>query len=263
MRAALCYPIAALAAFGIAFAVMLLMLFAPGWLRPRRGRFVRAWGRALLTIFGVCVEVHGAERRRAPGAALLLFNHGSLLDLMVLSSQWDDDATVVYKREFHRIPVIGFVMRRLDLIPIDRDDRERAIESLRAAAALVSERGAKVFMAPEGTRSRRGGLQDFKLGPFHLAAATGAPIVPVLLRGVDRVAPMGSVLIRSGGVRLDYLEPIPTVGWRGEEARERAAEVRAVFRRFLPAAPGSQDFQTADAAASPTMRSGTPSGTQR
>jgi 1-acyl-sn-glycerol-3-phosphate acyltransferase len=100
------------------------------------------------------------------------------------------------------------------------------------------------------------------LGPFHLAAETGAPIVPVLLRGVDRVAPMGSLLIRSGGVRLDYLAPIPTAGWRDDEARERAAEVRAVFRRHLPPAPGSQDFQTAAAAPSPTMRKGVPPGTQ-
>ncbi len=260
LRAALCYPLAALLAFLIAGAVMLMMIFAPAAFQPRRAAWVRAWGKALLWILGVRLEVGGAERRAAPGPAILLFNHASLLDLMVLATQWGEDATVVYKREFHRIPVIGFVMRRLGLIAIDRADRERAVASLQTAAALVQERGAKVFMAPEGTRSRRGGLQQFKLGPFHLAIETGAPLLPVLLRGVERLAPMRGWLIRSGTVRLDYLQPIDAVGWRAEDVRRHADEVRAVFLRYLPAA---QERQTEDAAASPTMRNGLPPGTQR
>jgi putative phosphoserine phosphatase/1-acylglycerol-3-phosphate O-acyltransferase len=223
-------------AFAIAGCLMLLFLVAPAYARKRQTAWVHAWGRTILAIFGVKVEVHGARQRTAPGAALIFFNHVSLLDLMVLSTEWADDATVVYKQEFHRVPVIGSVMKRLDLIPIDRTDREAAVASMRAAARQVQERGAKVFIAPEGTRSRRGGLQEFKLGPFHLAAETGAPIVPAVLRGIGALNPVGSWLIRAGTVRLDYLEPIPTSGWRAEDVRARAEEVREVFLRYLPAA---------------------------
>lgn len=239
LRAALAFPFALLAAFGIALGLLLFLLVAPAAGRRRHVAWVHAWGRVVMAIFGVRVELGGIEHLRNPGAALLMFNHVSLLDMMVLATFWDHGCTVIYKREFHRVPVIGAVMRRLGLIPIDRGDRERAVESLRAAAASVRERGVKVFLAPEGTRSRRGGLQEFKLGPFHLAAQTGAPIVPCVMRGIETLNPVGSLLIRSGTVRVDFLPPIPTAGWREDEARERADQVRAVFLRLLPPAPAS------------------------
>lgn len=235
-RAILVFPLALLLAFLIAGAVLLMLAVAPGFMRRRQTAWVHAWGRSLLWLFGVRVEVRGAGRRSAPGAALLLFNHAGLLDLMVLAMQWDENSTVIYKKEFHRVPIIGLVMRRLGMIAIDRENREQAVASLAAAAALVQKRQCKVFIAPEGTRSRRGGLQEFKLGAFHLAIATRAPILPVILGGIAPLNPGGSWLIRSGTVSVDYLEPVPTESWREESVREHAAAVRAIFLRHLPPA---------------------------
>lgn len=239
LRAALALPVAMLAAFGIAFGLLAFLLVAPAAARRRHVGWVHAWGRSILKIFGVRLVFHGLDRLREPGAKLVMFNHVSLLDLMVLATVWDRDCTVVYKREFHRVPIIGAVMRRLDLIPIDRGDRERAVESLREAAAMVRSRGARVFLAPEGTRSRRGGLQEFKLGPFHLAAQTGAPILPCVMRGIEPLNPVGSWLIRAGTVRVDFLPPIPTAAWTEDGAREHAEAVRAEFLRLLPPAPAA------------------------
>jgi 1-acyl-sn-glycerol-3-phosphate acyltransferase len=236
LRAALCLPAAVLCAFGLAGALMLMQLLAPRWIRPRQAAWVRAWGRSILAIFRVLVR--GGERRSAPGAALVFVHHVGLLDLMVLATQWGPDATVIYKKEFHRVPVIGFVMRRLGMIPINREDRESAVASIAAAAELVRARQCKLFLAPEGTRSRGARLQEFKLGGFHLAAATGAPIQPALMRGLEELNPRGSWLIRSGTVRLDYLEPIPTAGWTSEDAREHAERVRGVFLRHLEGSSG-------------------------
>jgi 1-acyl-sn-glycerol-3-phosphate acyltransferase len=232
-------PPALIVAFLIASGVMILFVVAPAFIHRHQTRWVHAWGRCILFLFGVKVEVHGVERRAAPGAALLLFNHVSLLDLMVLATQWDQDSTVIYKKEFHRIPVIGFVMKRLGMIAIDRSDHEQAVASLEAAAALVRARQCKVFLAPEGTRSRRGGLQEFKLGGFHLAVATRAPVLPTLMRGIEGLNPAGSWLIRSGTVRLDYLDPIATTDWTDDTVREHAASVRELFLRYLPAAPAA------------------------
>lgn len=236
VRALIAFPLAFLAAFLLAGALLIYFLLLPGRARRCNAAWVRAWGRVILAIFGVRLEVGGREHRFAPGAAIILFNHVSLLDLMVLATLWDEGCTVIYKREFHRIPVIGSVMKRLRMIPIDRSDRERAVASLHAAAEEVRARGVKVFMAPEGTRSRAGGLQEFKLGPFHLAADTGAPVVPCVMRGIERLNPVGSWLIRSGGVRVDFLPPIPTSGWSEDQVHARAQEVRALFLRYLPAA---------------------------
>lgn len=239
MRALLVLPLAFLAAFLIASGVMILFVVAPGFMQRHQTPWVHAWGKSILALFGVKVEVRGSERRTAPGAAILLFNHVSLLDLMVLATQWDQDSTVIYKKEFHRIPVIGFVMRRLGMIAIDRGDREQAVASMAAAAALVRARQCKVFVAPEGTRSRRGGLQEFKLGAFHLAVATRAPVLPVLLRGIEQLNAGRSWLIRSGTVRVDYLQPVPTDGWTEDAVREHAASLRDLFLRYLPPAPAA------------------------
>ncbi|MHC4838755.1 MAG: lysophospholipid acyltransferase family protein, partial [Planctomycetota bacterium] len=96
------------------------------------------------------------------------------------------------------------------------------------------------WIAPEGTRSRKGGLQRFKMGAFHLALQTGAPIVPSIMRGVAELNPMGSLIVRSGTVRIDFLEPIRPDGWTRQELHRHAEEVRAVFLRYLSAAPGAE-----------------------
>jgi len=237
LRAAIALPVALLAAFLVAGGLLIYLLLAPKRARRRSTAWVHAWGRSILAIFGVRVETHGIEYCRGPDAAIILFNHVSLLDLMVLATIWDDGCTVIYKKEFHHVPVIGAVLRRMGMISIDRSDHERAVESLRAAAEEVRARGVKVFMAPEGTRSRRGGLQEFKLGPFHLAADTGAPMVPCVMRGIDFLNPVGSWLIRSGTVRVDCLAPVPSAGWTEEQVHARAEEVRAMYLRYVPAAP--------------------------
>ncbi len=237
LRAAVALPFAFLTAFLVAGGLMIHFLLDPRIGGLRRAAGARTWGRSILAIFGVKIEIHGLQHHAGPGPAVVLFNHVSLLDLMVLACLWDEHSNVVHKQEFHRIPVIGFVMKRMRMIPIDRRDHERAVASLALAAAEVRERGTKVFMAPEGTRSRRGGLQEFKLGPFHLATATGAPIHPCLMRGIDHLNPVGSWLIRSGTIRVDFLPPIATAAWREEEVRARADEVRELYLRYLPAAP--------------------------
>ena len=164
---------------------------------------------------------------------------------MVPADSASDHDTVVAKKEFAKIPFIGGAMKALEFVLIDRKDRAKAKESLEEAARFVQDHGMGVWIAPEGTRSRQGGLQDFKLGPFHLALATGAPLVPAIMRGVDAVAPMGSFFFRPGTVRLDFLPPIPVDDWPGSDLRARVRGVREVFLDYLPPAPGSQGYAAA------------------
>ena len=101
------------------------------------------------------------------------------------------------------------------------------------AARRIRETESTLMMAPEGTRSRKGGLQEFKLGAFHLAIETGAPVIPLVMRGIEQVSPMGSLLVRPGRVRVDYLAPISPANWTPETVRDHARDVRAEFLRYL------------------------------
>jgi 1-acyl-sn-glycerol-3-phosphate acyltransferase len=202
-------------------------------------RWVRAWGRVPLALSGATLEVHGREHLELPGAKLVLFNHVSLLDLFVCAALCPERVLVLYKKEFDRIPGLGHALRNLGMIPVDRGNLEAAIESVSEAGRRIVAEEATCMMAPEGTRSRRGGLQPFKKGAFHLAAEHSIPIVPMIMRGIESVLPMGSFLLRSGHVRVDFLPPIDTRGWSRQTVQRHADEVRARFLELLPAAPGA------------------------
>ncbi len=233
-----CFPAIAYT-FCWSIVVLLLLTCFPRWSATRWWGWLHRWGRCMLWLTGLRLETHGLPRIEASAPCLVMFNHQSLLDLVVLATTWPAGATVLYKREFHRIPFMGRAMRRAGMIPIDRSNPDAARSSLDAAAAEVRERGRVVLIAPEGTRSRRGGLQDFKLGPFHLACATRVPILPFITRGVAEVLPMGRFGPHTGTIRVDVLEPIDTSEWNAADVRTHAAGARDVFLAWLPPAEGS------------------------
>ena len=214
--------------------IALLALIARGWTRKRLQSLVRIWGRVPLAMAGVRVDLHGLEHLEAPGPKLFLFNHVSTIDLLLLGAYAPPAPCVAYKREFRRIPGIGWALIALGMIEVDRSDADRAIESLSHAGERLQAEGLTLMMAPEGTRSRKGGLQQFKKGPFHVAIATRAPIYPIIWRGIEAVNPMGTWLIRSGEIRADCLPPIDTSGWETETIERHIADTRDVFLRYLP-----------------------------
>ncbi|HEX9794570.1 MAG TPA: lysophospholipid acyltransferase family protein [Planctomycetota bacterium] len=240
LRATLGVPFAALWVFGVGTLAILHSYLMPAQFRRNAHRWLRAWGRGVLTLTRICVETHGLERIAAPGPRILAFNHVSVLDLFVLTAIWHEGTKVLYKKEFHRIPVIGRGMRVLGFLAVDRSDPAAARASIDAAAELIREQGATVLLAPEGTRSRTGDLQEFKMGPFHLAAATHVPLVPVIMRGIEPILPGNAWLPRAGTVRIDFLPPVATDDWFAGTVRLHAARLRADFLQYLPAAPGTR-----------------------
>ena len=96
----------------------------------------------------------------------------------------------MYKAELARLPILGTVMRTAGFVPVERANRERAIEAVDEAVAALRA-GASFLLAPEGTRSRTGELQPFKKGAFVMAIKAQAPVVPIALIGPDVAMPRG------------------------------------------------------------------------
>jgi len=211
-----------------------VVLLAPGWLARHNAWALHLWGRPILWLAGIRLDIHGAEQLQTDGPQLLLFTHQSIADMALLGALWPARGTVVYKREFHAIPLMGRSMRAMGLTPIDRGHRKSAMRALDELAARIREQNLQAMLAPEGTRSKRGGLLPFKRGPFHVALQTRAPIVPVILRGVHQVLPPGSCLPRSGTVRIDYLPAIDTSHWHEDDMAQHVREVRARFLELVP-----------------------------
>ena len=234
LRAVLVTPLILVWSVLCATIISILALTLRRWTRRHLRILIGIWGRIPLAMAGIRVEIHGREHLDAPGPKIHLFNHVSTLDLFLFSAHAPPAPCVAYKKELRRIPGIGWALIALGMIEIDRSNSERSIESLTRAGERLEAERLTLMMAPEGTRSRLGGVQSFKKGPFHVAIATGAPVYLAIWRGIDILNPMGSWLIRSGTVRLDCPPPIETSEWKKETIEEHIATTRAIFLRYLP-----------------------------
>ena len=185
-------------------------------------RCVRRWARSINAAAGVHVEVHGAERLQQSGGAVFAANHVSWFDIFALASEvpW---CSFVAKSELRRIPLFGFAAECAGIVFLDRDNRKQAFESYKLAAKEV-QRGRAIVVCPEGTRGNDYHLRSFKKGPFVLAIAAQAPVVPTIVYGAREVMPKGTFRIKPGTVELHFLEPVSTVGYDYDHRAELMTE---------------------------------------
>ena len=195
--------------------------------RARVDAMCRAFGERAVARARIALELVGAERVPAGRAYVYMSNHQSHMDVPVLYATLPSPTVrMVGKKELFDIPVWGHAMRAAEMICIDRSDRARAIESLRAAGDRIRS-GVSVWIAPEGTRSLSGRPGPLKRGGFHLALDSGTPIVPVAISGTRRVLPSGGKSLTPGlPVRVVYGAPIEVAG---KTADALSAEVAAFF----------------------------------
>lgn len=209
----------------------IVLLAALAGVRQRTGgvydRAARQWGRRMLEGTGITVRLAG-EPLDPSVPKVYIANHASFVDIWAILATFPGTVRFVYKKGMDWIPVMGLAMRAMGQIPIDRLNRARSFAAYdRAAAQMRGGTSAVVFA--EGTRSRDGRLLPFKKGPFVLAIAAGAPVVPVFCENTFALMPRGSFRPRPGVVTLRVGAPIPTTG-RGYEDRDLlAASARAAL----------------------------------
>jgi 1-acyl-sn-glycerol-3-phosphate acyltransferase len=133
------------------------------------------------------IEVDG-DRRLPDGPAIVTANHRSFMDSIFLALVIDRPVSFLAKAEYFDRRRTAWVFRSTGQIPLRRGSPSGARRALDAALGVLAH-GGVVGVYPEGTRSRDGMLYRGTLGPARLAAASGAPIVPVGLVGTDLVQP--------------------------------------------------------------------------
>jgi 1-acyl-sn-glycerol-3-phosphate acyltransferase len=178
------------------------------------------------------VHIEGRERLHESSPAVIVANHLSLVDILVLFRlhthyKW------VSKIENFRVPLIGWNMTLCDYIPLRRGNRQSVRTMMRQCDAAL-QGGSSIVMFPEGTRSPSGRLRDFKTGAFEIAARNGVPIQPVVIRGTSDALPKrGFVLQGRHPISVRVLDPIPPEAYRGEDPEALTKRVRELFLREL------------------------------
>ncbi len=191
------------------FLVCVLVAFFCTLLVPeldRRRRWVTACARAPFPLSGVKVEVTGLGNI-PPGSSVVVANHASYLDGMLLQAYLPPRFSYVIKGEMQNTPVIGFLLRRIGSKFVERFD---ASGSARDARNLLkaAKGGESLAIFPEGTFIVNPGLGKFRRGAFAAAISGGAPLVPVVINGSRHILQAETFLPRHGHLRIDILTPI-------------------------------------------------------
>jgi 1-acyl-sn-glycerol-3-phosphate acyltransferase len=119
-----------------------------------------------------------------------------------------------------------------------RLDREDDYRPALSAAAQVLRLGKAIYINPEGTRSKTGEIQPFKVGVGVLAVETGAPIVPVLIEGTFKVLRQGSIIPRPHDLKVTFGRPISMDEYQKRKGTEMAFNIYKdvtdeLFKRVL------------------------------
>jgi 1-acyl-sn-glycerol-3-phosphate acyltransferase len=185
-------------------------------------------------VAGVRIKTVGLDKLDPAGTYIFMSNHVSNLDPPILCPIVPRRTSVLAKKVIWKIPILGKALDLAEIVPVDREQRDAAIQSIRRAGEVMRH-GINMTLYPEGTRSEDGKLRPFKKGPFHLAAETGFPIVPVTILGTYEMMPKGSNIVRGGTATLVFHPPIEPAKY---ESREELME--AVWNTIHGALPERQ-----------------------
>ncbi len=252
--------------FAIAFnatTVVMSLLIVPALVLPYRLVLVckQLWLRVVLWQIRIVIGIDFVERGKAnipAGPVIFAAKHQSAWDTLG-PSYVQPQMVFVLKRELTWIPVWGWYLIRIGMIPIDRAKGVTALRRLVDRARRAIAAGRSVLIFPQGTRTPPGVERPYLPGVAALYAGLDVPVVPVALNS-GLFWPRRKMVKWPGTITLEYLEPIApgldrrtfmkTLADRIEPATARLeAEARAQFPWLPPIAtakpPAAEDRATA------------------
>lgn len=156
-------------------------------------------------------KVEGLQHVPADGPVIIAANHLAVVDSLYLCLVLPRKVTFIAKQEYFtegglRGRINRWVMKATGQVPVDRTGGGSGADSL-AAAVRILEQGGIWGIHPEGTRSPDGRIYRGRTGVIRVAMETGAPVIPVVLSGTDRVNPRNRRFLRPAKVRVSFGRP--------------------------------------------------------
>jgi len=171
---------------------------------------VRGLARAALVSVGAAPSVIGGARIPRCGA-ILMCNHSSYVDALILAAVLPGEPAYLVKKEFADQAFTGMMLRRLGVLFIDRFDLAESLADITAAIDAAG-RDRVLVIFPEGTFTHRSGLLGFFLGGFKIASEAGLPIIPGALRGTRSMLRSDQWLPRKAAISVEFGESVLPVG---------------------------------------------------
>ncbi|MDA1354320.1 MAG: lysophospholipid acyltransferase family protein [bacterium] len=189
----------------VSHALITLPLLPLVW--PKRSEFsfwvAKFFLRLVLLACGVRLTVTGVEHFPEKGGAIVMSNHQSMMDVLVMLIATPRYYRFIAKKEIQYTPFVGLAMvvqRHYFIKRTNAREAVRIMTEVKADAAL----GIPIMMYPEGTRSEDGALGEFKRGGFQIAVETGLPVVPCTLIGARQVLPKKKLFPKPGHIYVHF-----------------------------------------------------------
>ncbi len=158
-------------------------------------------------LFGFKMTVKGVENIPENKHFILISNHQSHMDIVVLLKALKTKLSFISKKELLAVPILGWDIHLLGHVAIDRSNPKTSLLELARVEKLI-EKGLSVVLFPEGTRSLDGELGDFKKGAFMMAANTGVSVLPCTIVGTGTILNKRSLMMKPGAITVYIDKPI-------------------------------------------------------
>ncbi len=188
----------------------------------------RSWARVCAWLTPVFVSVEGHDNAKPGTSYIIVSNHESQYDILLIYGWLDLDVKWVMKKEIRKIPGIGIGCEKVGHIIVDRKNPEQAKAAINDALQVLGK-GIGILFFPEGTRSRDGRMLPFKKGAFRLAIEQQVPILPMTVIGTRDVLAAKSIRVFPGRIKLVIHPPIETRGMDLQNVRELMDKSRAII----------------------------------
>lgn len=195
------------------------------------------WARGILALVGARLTVRGAEHVSRDERYIIVANHPSMLDgmVMVAALQPLTPVRMVAGRSALYLPLLGWGMRLFGHILVDPRNIRASLPGLQQAQQGVKQRWSIVFF-PEGRLSDDGGkMRPFHNSAFHIASRAGARVLPVTLSGAHEVLPRNRLVpVRSGEIQVTVHPPVGPLEQTHDAAVAASSACHQIVEAALP-----------------------------
>ena len=214
----------------LAFVLSFLGLKKPmSWVVYKLAQF---WAHCVIIITGCAMEVEGREHIPPKGKVCFMSNHGSIFDAVLALAYIGRPFGFIAKKELSLVPLLNLWILLLGGLYIDRKNMRKALETINLGIRRI-QKGGRMLIFPEGTRSKGRGLLPFKSGAIRLATHSLAPIVPIAISGSYEVFEK-NYRVNPGPVRVVFCPPIMIADMSPDDRKHHLADqVRDIIQAAL------------------------------
>ncbi|NXK41437.1 PLCA acyltransferase, partial [Piprites chloris] len=177
-------------------------------------------------ILGIQIVVKGKENLRTKKPFVMVLNHQTSLDILVLMEILPRRCISISKKETLYMGTFGLASWLAGTVFIDRKDREGSINTLTEVAQSMHKDNLRVLIFPEGTRNRGGSMLPFKRGAFQMAVKAQVPIIPVVFSSYNSFYNQKEKRFTRGKLIIQILPEVETLGLGPDDVPKLTEQVR-------------------------------------